>query len=116
MNEYERKFQAAISELEKTDIWRSNYAPPASRVQRRLGQEVRPPHYASFWRVASGYGFWFAGIWGIIMWLTQWRAQGLPVSAAIASAALAGAMFGLILAAYYARSRRKYGLSRWEDL
>ena len=116
MSDYERKYQAAIAELEQTDIWRSNYAPLALRVQRRLGQQVRPPHYAPFLRTTCGYAFWFSGVWGILMWFTTWRDQGFSGASAVTSAALAGLMFGGVIAAYYAWSRRRYGLSDWDDL
>ena len=115
MSDHERKFQAAMKELEGSGIWRSNYAPIALRLQRRFGQQARPPHYASFWKTTSGYGFWFAGIWGIWMWSTTWRAQGYSIPSAIGSAVMAGALFGAIIAGYYVWSARKHGLSRWED-
>jgi len=116
MSDYEHKFQAAMRELEQTNIWRSNYSPPALRLQRRLGQEARPPHYASFWRTMIGYGFWFGGVWGILMWFAQWRALGYSMTAAVITAAVAGVFFGLMIAGYYAWSRRKHRLSNWDEL
>ena len=113
---YERKFQAAIAELEQTGIWRSNYNPPALRVQRWLGQEARPPHYAVLWKTIIGYGVWFAGVWGILMWVVLWRSQGLPFRSAAIAAVSAGLFFGATMGAYYAWARRKHGLRRWEDL
>lgn len=116
MNDHERKFQAAMNELEQSGMWRSNYAPIVMRIQRRLGQEVRPPHYASFMSTAIGYAFWFGGVWGILMWFAQWQAQGYTISAAVISAAFAGILFGAMIAGYYRWSGRKHGLSDWGDL
>ena len=113
MSQYERKLHAAMKELEQSGMWRSNYAPPAFRIQRRLGQQARPPHYAPFSRTAVGYAFWFAGIWGILMWFTQWRDQGYTVASAAAASVFAGLIFGALIAGYYAVSRRKHGLSRF---
>lgn len=116
MNEYERKFDAAMQELANTKIWMSNYAPPLMNLQRRLGWLVRPPHYAPIWRIVLGYALWFGPIWGLMMWFAQWRAQGHSVTAAIAFAAISGLLFGTFMALYYTWSRRRYRLSRWEDL
>ncbi len=116
MSEHERKFDAAMDELARTKMWGSNVAPPILKVQRRLGWLVRPPHYAPFWRVLLGYTLWFGPVWGVMMWFISWRGDGVPVLVAIGSAAFAGVFFGAMMALYYAWGRRKYKLSRWEDL
>lgn len=116
MTDYERKFDAAMAELATTTMWPSNYAPPLLKTQRRFGWLVRPPHYASVSRIIIGYGLWFGPLWGIVMWFLQWRAQGFSVLLAIGFAAFAGALFGALMSAYYMHARRKYGLSKWEDL
>lgn len=116
MNEYERKFDAAMAEMAATNMWRSNYAPPLMSLQRRMGWLVRPPLYASFWRVVLGYALWFGPIWGVLMWFTSWRGQGFSVMVAVGASAFAGLLFGLLLALFYAKARRKHRLSRWEDL
>lgn len=116
MTEYERKLAAAMAEMAQTTMKRSNYNPPALRLQQRLGWEARPPHYATFWRITLGYALWFGTVWGIAMWFLSWRSAGFTVLAAVGAAALAGVLFGLIMAAYYKRAGRKHQLSRWEDL
>ncbi|MBM1690986.1 DUF6404 family protein [Sulfitobacter geojensis] len=116
MNDHERKFEAALAELATTDMWAGNYKPPLLNVQRRLGWMVRPPHYASFWRVMLGYALWFAPVWGILMWFVSWRGQGFSLVSAAGAAAFAGILFGGMMALYYARARRRYKLSKWEDL
>jgi hypothetical protein len=63
-----------------------------------------------------GYGIWFGGVWGILMWFAQWRALGYSMMAAVISAVFAGALFGFMIAGYYEWSRRKHGLSDWDDL
>jgi hypothetical protein len=116
MSEYARKFDAAMAELAKTDMWPSNYAPPLLKMQRRFGWLVRPPHYASVWRIIIGYGLWFGPTFGVAMWVLQWRAQGFSVLLTIALAAFSGALFGAFMSAYYVYIRRKHQLSSWEDL
>ena len=44
MSEYERKFEAALNELQATEMWASNYAPPVLMVLRKAGIKVPPPH------------------------------------------------------------------------
>ncbi len=116
MTDHQRKFVAALAELERTKIWPSNYNPPLLRLQRRLGWPARPPHYAPFWGIVVGYGIWFGVVWGLLMWFAAWRGQGFLPVVAIGTAAFAGALFGGMMALYYRISHRKHGLSRWEDL
>ncbi|MDF3416286.1 hypothetical protein HKX54_17585 [Sulfitobacter sp. M57] len=116
MTEYDRKFAAALAELQATDMWDTNYNPPLLRVQRRLGWSARPPHYAPFWRIWSGYALWFGLVWGVAMWFIIWRGQGFSPASAAGAAALAGIIFGGLMAGYFARARHRYKLSRWEEL
>ncbi|MFC6588266.1 DUF6404 family protein [Sulfitobacter pacificus] len=116
MTEYARRFAAAMAELEATKIWRSNYNPPMMKLQRRLGWKMRPPHYARFWRIAVGYALWFGPVWGVLMWFASWRGQGFSLLSAVGASAVAGILFGVLMAAYYARARRRHKLSKWEDL
>lgn len=76
----------------------------------------RPPHYLGFWRVVVSFGAYFALVWGIGMWLLMWREQGMAVGLACLFAVIAGSLFGVIMAYAYGVARRKWGLSRWEDL
>jgi hypothetical protein len=81
-----------------------------------LGLTDRPPHYRPFWRNALWSGAYFASLWGVAMWLLLWRGEGMPWGLAVGRTVFAGAFFGLWMAAYYHRSARRHGLSRWEDL
>jgi len=116
MSEYERKFEAALNELQATEMWASNYAPPVLMVLRKAGIKVPPPHYLGFGKVIVCYGVFFAAAWGVVMWFFKWQAEGFAVSAAIGASVMAGAIFGCAMAAIYARARRRWKLSKWEDL
>lgn len=116
MNEYGRKFDAAVAELSITMMRPANQLPPALKLQRAMGLKVRPPHYVPFWRIFLGYAVFFGIVWGLITWFWRLRDAGFSVFDAMGSAAIAGTLFGLIMALYYARGRRKYRLSKWEDL
>lgn len=116
MSEYERKHDAAIKELEATEMWPSNYAPPIYHFYRKLGLKVRPPHYDSFVKVLIGQGVFFGLFWGIFMWFFEWRGTELPIRGMVLSAVLAGVFFGCAMALFSAYGRRKWSLSAWEDL
>lgn len=105
-----------MRELKEAGIWKSNSMPPALLICWKLGIKAKPPHYNSFVQNAISTGLWFAAIWGIFMWIIQWRALGLSVSGAIAAALAAGFCFGIAMAAYYRSSARKRQLSNWNNL
>lgn len=116
MSDYNRRFDAALGEIAETSVWKSNYNPPMLRSLRFLGFRPRPPHYAAFLSILLGYAAWFGPIWGAMMWFAAWRDEGFTVLSAVSASAAAGLLFGLAMAVYYAWGRKKYGLSRWQDL
>ena len=72
-----------------------------------------------FWQCALLLGVAFGASWGLLMALLQLLGvglAGLPWRANFASALLAGALFGLIMAMYYAHGRRKHNLPAWHSL
>ncbi|MEZ0470617.1 DUF6404 family protein [Luteimonas salinilitoris] len=111
----ERKREAALRRLAETGIWRSNYNPPALRLLWSLGIDVPPPHFARFGATALLAGAWFAIAWGLLMWLLVWTPQRMPWVVAAITALVAGALFGVAMAGYYAWGRRKHGLPLWKD-
>lgn len=113
---FEKRKEAAMRELNASGIWKSNSMPPALIIPWRLGIKAKPPHYASFLKNALLMGLSFAALWAILMWFVQWRALGFSVSRTLVTALLAGALFGVVMAAYYKFSARKHRLSNWEDL
>lgn len=102
--------------MEKTGFLRSNYAPPLLRGLWRLGLEVPPPHFASFFPVAAVTAVFFGVPWGAFMWFLVWSPQAMSGVLAIVGASLAGISFGIAMAAYYAHGRRKHKLPDWSSL
>lgn len=111
--EFYHKLQRALEEVAAAGIWASHYDPPIYRLMRRFGLRLRPPHYASPSRFGLGLAIYFALAWGVFMQIFAWPALTM---ANVASAALAGAFFGICMTAIMAYGRRKHRLSRWEDL
>jgi len=54
-------------------------------------------------------------IWGLPMWFFVWSSKGGSIVSALVTAGGAGAFFGLWMAAYYARGKRKHNLPDWKD-
>ena len=113
---FEKRKEAAMQELKESGIRKSNGIPPALLIFWKLGIRVRPPHYNSFLKNALSAGFWFAVLFGVLMWFLQWRSMGFGVSGAVATASVAGIFFGVIMAAHYKSSARRHRLSNWADL
>jgi membrane associated rhomboid family serine protease len=92
---------AITRELREQGVGAYTSAPPLFRVAWRLGLRIRPPLYQPFGKLAFGAGAWFTIAWGLVMWLTLWRTEGVKASNALVAAALTGAIFGLSMGAYY---------------
>jgi hypothetical protein len=113
---FDTQREQALALLAKTGIWQSNYAPPALKGLWALGIKVPPPHFASFGATAVTLGIVFAVFYGAFMWLFVWSVQHMSPRVAIVVSLVAGAFFGLLMAAYYAYGRRKYNLPTWQSL
>jgi hypothetical protein len=115
MDFHSRRDQA-LQLLAEADVSPGTYAPPLLKLLWRCGLKVRPPHFMGFAAAALLWGAWFSVPWGAFMWMMVWSRQHTDVRLALAAAGGAGLFFGLSLAGYYARQRRKLGLPRWESL
>ncbi len=113
---FENQRDQALAILAKTGMWQSNYAPPALKAAWAMGLKVPPPHFARFWPTAAALGTWFGVLWGLVMWFFIWSKQGMPLSGAVIASVVAGGLFGLSMAIYYAYGRRKYKLPSWGSL
>jgi asparagine N-glycosylation enzyme membrane subunit Stt3 len=90
-------------------------APPAWRALWALGLQVPPPLFLGFVPLALGAGAVFAVGWGLLMWLMAWWREGLGPLGALVAALVAGALFGLFMAAYYRHQARRFALPAWHD-
>jgi hypothetical protein len=91
-------------------------APPLYRFLWLLGIEVAPPIFGAFLPIALFMGTFFACGWGFFMWFFLWSKDANPsTTAAILVSLLAGALFGLIMAAYLRYKTKKYGLPPWSQ-
>lgn len=112
---HDKKFEAALEELRRPPMRPGEYLPWTTRALRRTGLAVRPPHHASFVANTLVRGALFAAFWGLIMWFWSWSGTGTAWWGALASALVAGLMFGAITARHYRATAKRYGLSTWEE-
>ena len=115
MTFHSRRAQS-LAILKKTGIWRCSYEPPYLRLLWRIGVEIPPPHFASFFQTSAIAAIWFSAAWGAFMWFFVWSTQGLAGISAVAISCGAGLFFGVAMASYYAYERRQYHLPRWTSL
>ncbi|MGK5035293.1 DUF6404 family protein [Janthinobacterium sp. LB3P118] len=117
---FEHRKARALELLSSTGMASSHYAPPLIRLLWKAGVQVPPPHFQSFLRAALGMGLWFGTCWGVVMWIFFWSrsdpATPLSPLAALVAACAAGSLFGLAMASFYARDRRKHQLPAWTAL
>lgn len=117
---FEHRKTRALELLSSTGMARSHYAPPLIRLLWKAGVQVPPPHFQSFLRAALVMGLWFGTCWGVVMWIFFWSrsdpATPLSPLAALVAAGAAGLLFGLAMASFYARDRRKHQLPAWTEL
>ncbi len=111
----EEKREAAIKNLVELGIWKSNAKPPLLTQLWRLGFNVAPPHFGTFWKTAFCVGLPFGFVWSVLMWFIQWQAMGVSIRLAALSALLASTLFGLAMAGYYRYCQKKYKLPSWEN-
>jgi hypothetical protein len=113
---FHQQKEQALHLLAQSGIGRRTYAPPLTRLLWRCGVRVPPPHFMGFGASTLLWGAWFALSWGALMWMMDWSHHHPDVRVALTSACIAGLLFGLFLAAFYAWQHKKHGLPRWESL
>jgi len=116
---FEQRKTRAMELLQATGMMRSHYAPPLIRLLWKAGVQIAPPHFQSFMHTTLVAGGWFAVCWGMIMWLFGWfqGAAMLPSAlVTVMAACVAGLLFGLAMASFYAHDRRKHQLPDWSTL
>lgn len=112
---HREKIEKMYRHTDALGIGRSTVAPPFWHLMWKLGWEVPPPLFAPFLPMALGMGAFFTVGWGLLMWLGFWSRKGFPLSAAVLSALVAGAIFGGVMAAVYRYLARKHGLPLWAE-
>ena len=121
---FEKKLQRAHRELAGAGIPDLNYNPPLTRMLRKIGIKVRPPHYYSFLLNAVLVSIYFiltlgvlvVGVFTLIQLLSR---HGVSLTTALVKLFEIGwisCIVGILLAAYFKYDAKRHGLSKWETL
>lgn len=113
---FERKKKRAFAIMESKNMWRSNYAPPLLRALWKLGLQIPPLPFASFWQVTFMMGFGFGLVWGLVMWFFIWQGMGVQPSWAIFRSLSGGILFGVMMAAFHWWRKKANNLPDWKNL
>ena len=116
---FELRKTRALDLLQATGMMRSHYAPPLIRLLWKAGVQIAPPHFQSFQSIALLAGGWFGLFMGVFLGVFGWLQGAAPPHAALiamAAAGVAGLLFGVTLASFYAHDRRKHQLPTWSTL
>jgi hypothetical protein len=110
------KRDKALKLLAKTGISRRSYEPPWLRILWKLGFNIPPPHFASFWIIVVVTGSLFGVLWTGVMWLLVWLREGKTIGQLALTSVVMGTCFGIACASYYVYEKRKHKLPSWQEL
>lgn len=107
-DEYRSRMLAIVEELHAQGMGRYTAAPPAYRLAWRLGIRVPPPIYQSSFSFALQAGARFAVGFGLLMWVLFWRSEQHSLMRVLLTSTVAGAVFGLRMAAVHRSQRKRF--------
>ena len=112
---FDARLRQALAFIASKGVRPSTAAPPLYRLFWKMGLKVPPPLMAGFFSIALLMGGFFGVFWGLLMWLLMWGRTGMPMAAAAVLALLAGALFGLLMAAVLRWQARNKQIPAWKD-
>ncbi|EBA05028.1 MAG: DUF6404 family protein [Paracoccaceae bacterium] len=116
MSDFDRRYKAAIDEAAMAGLTGNRCDPPVNKLARKLGFQVPPSYYAPFGTNVLLQGVWFGTIWGVLMYFLVWQDQNMPPLGIALSFIGTGTIFGVLMSYLYLSGRKRYKLSKWDDL
>src|SRR5262249_34851532 len=110
---HREKVEHLIAHASDLKLSPGTIAPPIFRLFWQMGFEFPPPLFWSFGTIVFWVGGLFAVLWGLIMWLLQWRHGDSPFILHFIVAGLTGLAFGVFMALYFRRKAKQLGLGSW---
>jgi len=89
------------------------YRPPIDIFIEKLGIQCPPILFWSLPAVVITNGIVFAIFWGLFMSFTSWKGQAVEHS--IFASLIAGILFGIGMAVFHLRTKKKLGLTTWDN-
>ncbi len=113
---FEEKLSKAIEEMNQAGIARHTHSPPVFRFMWRIGLNIRPLFYSNLASIFLFMGIGFATLYWMIKSLLFGSTSHIHPIATLVEVSIAGLGFGAFVALYYRWGRKKYGLSKWNQL
>jgi membrane associated rhomboid family serine protease len=110
---HREKVERQLADMVARGVSSYTAAPPLFRLLWALGVPVPPPLFLGFTTLTLLMGTFFAVIWGGLMWLLVWPGAQLLLVAT--TAAIAGLVFGVCLAAYVRWQAARLQIPPWES-
>ena len=110
------KRTAAINLLVDRGIWPINYVPMGLRLLWRIGIDVPPPIFLSYWANVLLGGSIPALIYTIMIGLVPWLYRERSLVEFAVGIAVFWLIVGLVRAFTWARLRRKHNLPLWRQI
>jgi hypothetical protein len=108
------KLESYKKHMAARGVGESTSFPPAWHMLWAVGIELPPPLFLGFLPLALIAGGLFGPLFGVGVWLLGNRGfREMSVNQALWVVLIAGAAFGLIMAAYYRHLARKHRLGSW---
>ena len=108
------KIESYTQHMAAKGIGESTAFPPAWHMLWSVGVKLPPPPFLGFVSLTLIAGGMFGPLFALGAWLLGNRgAREMPASEALWVALAMGAVFGLIMAAYYRNLARKHRLGSW---
>ncbi|MGL4926145.1 MAG: DUF6404 family protein [Plesiomonas shigelloides] len=114
--DYESKLKAAHQELEDKGVWPSNYNPPMYRLLRKLGVQLAPPYYQSFWKNFIFVSVTFTLTWFFAFHFIIYRPNPKEIIDVAYESVIFGISFGFIMSMFYLVRRKQLKLTNWQSM
>lgn len=114
--DYESKLKAAHQELEDKGAWPSNYKPPMYRLLRKLGVQLPPPYYQTFWKNFIFVSVAFTLTWFFAFYFIIYRPNPKEIIDVAYESVIFGMSFGFIMSAFYLVRRKQLKLTNWQSM
>lgn len=96
---FEHKKNRALAIMSRKGMWRSLYAPPCHLFLWKMGLNVAPPPFSSFWNNFFCFTSVNTPFWGMVMWFVFWKGESEHLFSALVAIIAFGAVAGLIVSA-----------------
>jgi len=110
------KRTAAINILVEKGIWPVNYVPLGLRMLWRIGINVPPPIFASFWWTFIWQGALASLIYSLVTWILPLLHQDKTIEGFAIRVGVFWLIVGIFAAFSNRRLRQKHNLPSWSEI